>query len=155
MAYNSDNPINLPGNELEKAAAKVATNAGNSLLRGIANVEGAFFAKWIATKQATATAARMAIETRAEIKRAETIMVHQRRQELESIDHSEIVQRRLARFGNELIWQQQNFEAVAVRAIELTERDGQSDNARKIQDDWMFRFCRFAQEASDDDIREL
>jgi hypothetical protein len=154
----SDEPGGLPGvpgHELEKAAANVATNAGNSVVRGIANVTGAFFAGWIAKKQATAAAEGVAIETKAQIERADAFAQHERKQELEAIGHSELVQRGLARLGNELIWQQQNFEAIALRAIELAERDEKSDSAREIEDDWMFRFCRFAQDASDNDIREL
>jgi hypothetical protein len=75
------------------------------------------------TKKANAAAARMAIETKAKIDRADAFAAHYRKHDLDAIDHTEVVQRRLARLGHELLWQQENFEAIALRSIEITEQD--------------------------------
>jgi hypothetical protein len=47
----------VPGKELERAAANVASDAGKSLVRGLARVLGAFTAEWTAKKEAKADAA--------------------------------------------------------------------------------------------------
>jgi hypothetical protein len=155
MVDGIEPPFNLPGQEMEKAAAKVATKAGTSIVGGIASVAGAFFAEWIASKKANAAAARMAIETKAKIDRAEAFAEHHRKQDIDAIEHSAVVQRRLARLGQELLWQQENFEAIALRSIEIAEQDRLADRPRAIDTDWMFRFSRLSQDASDSDIQDL
>jgi hypothetical protein len=145
----------LPGQELESAAAKVATKAGVSLVRGIANVADAFFAEWVANKKATAAATRLQIKTQAEIDRTNALAANERKQNIDAIDHAEVMNRRLARLGREFVWQQENFESIALRSIEITEQDPMADKPRVIENDWIFRFSRLAQDASDNDIREL
>jgi hypothetical protein len=82
---------------LEKAAAKVATKAGKSAVRGIASVAGALAAEWLAKKNASAEAVRIAIETKTTVDRAETLAAQRRKQELDDLDHAGLVQRRLMR----------------------------------------------------------
>ena len=148
----------VPGKELEKAAADVARGAGKSIVRGIANLFGAGFAKWIAKNEATAEAARLAIETQAAIDNSRVLTAERRKQELEEIDHQAVkllAQQRLKRLVVEMAREQANFEAIATRSLQLIEYDPQSDHARDIDDDWMFKFARYAQDVSDKDIQEL
>jgi hypothetical protein len=140
---------------LEKAAAKVATKAGKSAVRGIASVAGALAAEWLAKKNASAEAVRIAIETKTTVDRAETLAAQRRKQELDDLDHAGLVQRRLMRLSHELLRQQENFEAIALRSLEIIENDPLSDKPRAIEDDWMFRFARLSEEVSDIHLREL
>ena len=59
----------LPSQKLEEAVAEVVTEAGKRLIRGVARIAGATTAKWVATKEAKAEAAAMAIKTSAKIDR--------------------------------------------------------------------------------------
>jgi hypothetical protein len=148
----------VPGSELEKAAAGVGREAGKSIVRGIANLFGAGFAKWIAQNEATAEAARLAIETQAAIDRSRVLTAEHRKQQLEEIDHHAVkllAEQRLKRLVVEMAREQANFEAIATRSLQLIEHDPQSDNARDIDDDWMFKFARYAQDVSDKQIQEL
>jgi hypothetical protein len=46
-----DNPLpSIPGQKLEEAAAEVVTDAGKSLVRGLARLMGAKAAIWLATR---------------------------------------------------------------------------------------------------------
>ena len=148
----------VPGNELEKAAADVTREAGKSVVRGIANLFGAGFAKRIAKSEATAEAARLAIETQAAIESNRVLTAERRKQEFEEIDHQAVkllAQQRLKRLVVEMAREQANLEAIATRSLQLIEHDSQGDHARDINDDWMFKFARYAQDVSDKDIQEL
>ena len=107
---------------------------------------GALAAEWLAKKNASAEAVRIAIETKTTVDRAETLAAQRRKQELDDLDHAGLVQRRLMRLSHELLRQQENFEAIALRSLEIIENDPLSDKPRAIEDDWMFRFARLSEE---------
>lgn len=158
----NDQPSSLgslvPGHELEKAAADVGRAAGKSVIRGIANLFGAGFATWIAKNEAAAEAARLAIETQAAIDGSRALTAEHRKQELEEIDHQAVkllAQQRLKRLVVEMAREQANFEAIATRALQLIEHNPEGDHARDIDDDWLFKFARYAEDASDKEIQEL
>jgi Protein of unknown function (DUF2806) len=152
---NSLPSLSLPGQKLEEAAAEVGTEAGKSAVRGIGRLIGAYSAKWVSTKEAEAEAAAMAIKTQAEIKRDRALADERRKTDLEEIEHRALVERRLIRLRCELAREQANFEAIAVRSLELTEQSPNADKGRDIDEDWMFAFARYAQRISDKDVQEL
>ncbi|WP_456790296.1 DUF2806 domain-containing protein [Bradyrhizobium sp. USDA 4472] len=145
----------MPGQPTEEAAAEVASEAGKSLLRGIAKLGDAYVAKWTAAKEAQAEAARLAIETASRIE-ADAMLVKARRdQEMAELEHQAVLERRLQRLRGELAREQQNLEAVERRALEFTEADPANGSARDIDEDWLFRFADFAQKVSDRDVQNL
>jgi hypothetical protein len=100
----------VPGKDLEKAAAEVATDAGKGLVQGVKRVLGAATGEWIVKKEAKAEAARKAIETQAEIDRANALTEARRASDLSEIDHHgslEIAKRRAERMLLEMAHQQQ------------------------------------------------
>src|ERR1700739_3842169 len=119
----------IPGQKIEEAAAHLMTKAGESLLRGLERVGGAALGEWFAKREAKAEAARMAIETTAKIERGRQIQAAGHQSELENVKHDSRLQRRLVRLCEELDRQQENFEAIAVRALELTERNAEATQA--------------------------
>jgi hypothetical protein len=148
----------VPGQELEKATADVARDAGKSLIRGIEAIAGAKCAVWIAENMAKAEVARRAIETQGAIEERRVLARERRRLELEEIKHQEtkaVAERRLERLLVEMEREQTNFEAIAVRSLKLIEHDPGGDKPREVDADWMFKFARHAQEISDDEMREL
>jgi hypothetical protein len=148
----------VPGQELEKAAADVSREAGKSLLRGIERLFGARFGHWLAENEAKAEAARMAISTGAAIDRSRALTGERRRQELEEIQHQEtraLAQRRLRRLMMEMAREEANFEAIAARSLKQIEHNPDGDKKREIDDDWMFKFARYAQDVSDKEVQEL
>ncbi len=148
----------VPGQEFERAAADVGREAGKSLLRGLERLFGARFAGWFAGNEAKAKAARMAIETTASIGRARALTDERRRLELEEIQHDEakaLAQRRLNRMLIEMAREEANFEAIAARSLKQIEHDPDGDKTREIDDDWLFKFARYAQTVSDSEIQEL
>jgi Protein of unknown function (DUF2806) len=140
----------LPGQKLVEA---VVTEAGKSLVRVLERLVGA--SKWVATKEAEAEAAAMAIKTQAEIQRERALTNERRKVELEEIEYRSLRERRLIRLRYELAWEQANLESIAVRALKLTEQSPNADKGRDIDEDWMFAFARFAQVVSDKDVQEL
>src|ERR1700722_6836402 len=81
-----------PGKDLEKAAAGLATDAGKSLIRGIARTLGAATAEWPPKKEAKAEATRKSIDTQADIDRANALQTARRTQEIEEIEHQNRVE---------------------------------------------------------------
>src|ERR1700681_909734 len=134
MPDDADSPkrrqrMSLPGQPTEEAAAEVASEAGKSLVRGFANLAGATFDNWIATKQAKAMAARLAIETDARIA-SETALTGARRQfEVSEIEHQAVLHRRLDRMRYELEREQLNLEAIQMKALEFAEEDPDRNEA--------------------------
>jgi Protein of unknown function (DUF2806) len=148
--------IHIPGQKTDEAIGHVLTEAGKSLVRGLGRLAEVSFARWIATKEAEAEAARLTIETKAEIDRSRDLVRARRKSELQEIDHEgKLLERRLGRLRRELTWEQANMETIAKRALEITERDPEAGSARELNDDWVFRFARFAQEISDKEVQEL
>jgi hypothetical protein len=148
----------VPGQELERAAADVGREAGKTLLRGLARVFGARFAGWLAENEAKAEARRIAIDTNASIDRARALTDERRRQELQEIEHEEtmaLAKRRLNRLVIEMAREQANVETIAARSLKQIEHDPDGDKPREVDDDWLFRFARYAQDVSDNDIQEL
>jgi hypothetical protein len=147
--------MSLPGQPTEEAAAEVASEAGKSLVRGFANLAGATFDNWIATKQAKAMAARLAIETDARIA-SETALTGARRQfEVSEIEHQAVLHRRLDRMRYELEREQLNLEAIQMKALEFAEEDPDRNEATEVDQDWLFRVADLAQKISDKDVQEL
>ena len=70
--------MDIPGQKIEKAAAEVGTKAGNSIIKGLAKLGGAAFAEWINTKEAKAEAARLAVETQAQIDKERQLQAFRR-----------------------------------------------------------------------------
>jgi hypothetical protein len=61
----------------------------------------------------------------------------------------------LDRLAFELRREQENLEAIQLRSLSLAEGDPDAAAAREIDEDWIFRFARFAQEISDKNVQEL
>jgi hypothetical protein len=148
----------VPGQALEKAGAEIVSHAGRTFVDGIARLFGARFAGWIAENEAKAEARRLAIQTDARIDQARSLTDERHRQELEEIRHQEtkaLAERRLDRLLIEMAREQANFEAIAAHAVKQIEHDPQRDKPRELDDDWMFRFARYAQHVSDIDLQEI
>jgi hypothetical protein len=100
MAGNGNNPpqqrsgISIPGQPTEEAIAEVASDAGRSLVRGFAKLVDAQFGGWIATKEAKAEAAKLAIATNAQIANERAQIEARRHIELSEIEHQGLGQRR-------------------------------------------------------------
>ena len=112
----------VPGKELEKAAAEVATDAGKGLVRGIARTLGALTAEWTAKKEARADAARKAIETQAEIDRGNALVNARRASELLEVEYLtqiEFAKRRAERMLLEMAREQKNFEAITQQSLAI------------------------------------
>jgi hypothetical protein len=147
-------PPSLPGTKLEEACAEVGTSAGKSLVRGIARLGTALTASWVATKTAEAEAAALLIETEASIARQHLVEADQRARTLAELEHQALLRRRLMRLKHELEREQENLEAIQLRALEATEQSADAQSGRDIDDDWMFAFARHAQEVSDERMQE-
>lgn len=148
----------IPGKELEKAAAEVASDAGKSFVRGIARTLGAATAEWVAKKEAKADAIRKAIETRAELDRTSAIINARRSSEISEIDHQakmRLAERRAQRMIHEMAQEQENIEAIVERSLKRIEAAGPKEKARELDSDWLLRFARFAETVSDKDVQEI
>jgi hypothetical protein len=55
----------------------------------------------------------------------------------------------------ELEREQLNLESIQSKAIEYAEQDQGRDNARELDQDWLFRVADLAQKISDKDVQEL
>ncbi len=152
---NNRRDVSLPGQPTEEAAAEVATAAGKSAVRGFGNLLDATFSGFISTRHARADAARLAIETDAKIASERALVDARRQYELSEIDHQGLVRRRLDRAYNEFRREQQNLKSIEKKAIEFAEHDPESDKAREIDQDWIFRAADLAQKISDKDVQEL
>jgi hypothetical protein len=146
--------MDVPGKELEKAAAEVGTDVSKSILRGIERLGGAALAQWVNTKEAKAQAARLAIETQAEIERDKQLQLHRHQQEIEEFEHHALLDRRAVRLRIKLAKEQANLESITRQAIEYSGK-GDYGAARDLDDDWMFKFVEFAQQVSDDEVQKL
>jgi hypothetical protein len=146
----------IPGKELERAAATVVTDAGKSLIAGLRRTLGAWTAEWVARREARADAARMAIQTQAQIDSRQALANAERQLEFQEIEHSGrqgLAVRRLDRLLKEITREQENLEAVILDAVERIEKlDAQ---ASRPDDDWLLRFSEYAQKVSDTEIRKL
>src|SRR6266851_2476986 len=140
--------LSLPGQPTEEAIAQVGSEAGRSLLRGLAKLGNAYVTKWTATKEAQAEAARLAIETASGIETEAALTKARRDHEIAELEHQAVLQRRLERLRHELAREQLNLEAIERRALEFTEGDPENANGRDIDEDWLFRFADFAQNIS-------
>jgi hypothetical protein len=144
----------VPGQQLERAAADITREAGLSIVGGLKRLYGV----WIAGKEAKAKAARMAIETDASIDRGRKITTERRQQELEEFQHEEdkaLARQHLKRLLIEMARQEENFEAITAQSLKQIEHDPAGDKGRKIEDDWLFKFARYAQDVSNSKIQEL
>jgi Protein of unknown function (DUF2806) len=148
----------VPGKDLEKAAAGLATDAGKSLIRGIGRTLGAATAEWAARKEAKAEAARKSIDTQADIDRANALQTARRTQEIEEVEHQnrvELAKRRADRMVREMAREQKNLESIAAESLKLIEHDANAASARDLDEDWLFRFAEFAERVSDTDVQTL
>lgn len=147
----------VPGKDLEKAAGQIATAAGKSAIRGIANALGAATAEYFAKKAAKAQAVKLAIKTEAEIEKRRTMIRAQHEFELEDIAQTgrvEVAKRALNRMLSELCDQQENLESIGARSIELLEA-APSAKPRELDPEWLFAFSELAQKISDEQVQEL
>jgi hypothetical protein len=145
----------LPGQPTEEAIAEVGSEAGKSLIRGLAKLGDASVAEWAATREARAEAARLAIETTSKIENDAALTSARRERELAELEHQATLQRRVARLRHELVQEQVNLEKIEQRALTLIESDPENSNGREIDNDWLFSFADFAQKVSDDDVQNL
>jgi hypothetical protein len=145
----------LPGQPTEEAVAEVGSEAGKSLIRGLQKLGNAAAGEWVASREAKAEAARLAITTDAKIKNDQALDVARRTYEVAELDHQAVLRRRADRLRHELAREQLNLEAIERRAIELTEADASNKAARELDNDWLFRFADLAQKVSDSDVQEL
>lgn len=153
--HPSGRGASLPGQPTEEAVAEVGSEAGKSLVRGFGRLGNAALGGWITAREAKAEALRLAIETEAKIKAATAVVTARREQELADVEHEAALRRRADRLRIEFAREQLNWEAVERKAIEYTERDPKNDNAREIDEDWLFKFADYAQKVSDQDIQAL
>jgi hypothetical protein len=147
--------MELPGKNVEKAVANAAGKAAKSILKGMGRLGGAALAEWIATQEAKAQAARLAIETKAQIGKKQLLAEYRRQSEIEEQEHRAVLDRRAARLRAELAWEQANLENIALEAIEQSQESQDPAEAREIEDDWMFKFADFAQRVSDEYVQKL
>jgi len=148
----------IPGKQLEKAAADVATDAGKSLVRGIARTLGAATAEWTAKREARADAARKAVETQAELDRANALTDARRSAELSEVEHQtklEAAKRRADRMLLEMAHEQRNFEEITKAALSFIEGEPSDSEAGDLDEDWLFRFAGFAEQISDRDLQKI
>lgn len=155
LAENEHAGIKLPGQPMEEAAAEVASHAGKSLVRGFANLIHAEFSGRISSKTAKAEAAKLAIETEAQIARDQALSTARRSAELGEIEHQALLQRRVTRLRRELEIEQTNLESIQLQAIEFAEQDPDRDLARDLDSDWLFRATDLAQKISDKEVQQL
>jgi hypothetical protein len=147
--------MDIPGTSLEKAAGKVLTAAGKSIVNGMEKLAGASLGEWMSSKEAKAEAAQLAIETQAQIDKEKALQEHRRQSEAQELEHRAVLGRRAIRFRAELIREQTNLESIAMRAIEYTGKGETPEEGREIDEDWMFRFAEFSQRVSDKDVQDL
>lgn len=148
----------IPGQKLEEAAAEVTTDAGKSLVRGIARVLSAKTAEWVARKEAKADAAREAIETEAQLECANAITDARRAAELSEIEHQKrlaLAKRRAERMIVEMAREQDNLESVIQQSLNLIESEPGDSEASVLDEDWLFRFARYAEQVSDKDLHQI
>jgi hypothetical protein len=145
----------LPGQPTEEAVAEVGSEAGKSLVRGLGKLGNASVSEWTTKREATAEAARLAIETDAAIKANSALVAARREQELAELEHQAALQRRAERLRIELAREQRNLEAIERRALEFAERDPNNSKPRELDEDWLFKFADFAQKISDADVQSL
>lgn len=147
--------LSLPGQPTEEAIAEVGSEAGKSIVRGFGRLGNALTSEWVAKREAKAEAARVAIETDAEIKKDAALEAARREYEIAELNHRAALERRAARLRIELAREQINLEAIERRALEFTERDPNNGEPREIDEDWLFRFADIAQKVSDADVQNL
>ncbi|MET0439466.1 MAG: DUF2806 domain-containing protein [Devosia sp.] len=147
--------VTLPGQPTEEALAEVGSAAGNSLVRGLQRLGGAWIGEWTASQEARAEAARMAIETDADLERQGVIAGVRRAEEMQEMEHQAALHRRAMRLRHELATEQLNLEAVQRRALVLVEQESSKEKSREVDDDWLSRFADLAQKVSDSAIQEL
>ncbi|OPF92638.1 DUF2806 domain-containing protein [Rhodopseudomonas palustris] len=145
----------LPGQPTEEAIASVGSEAGRSLIRGLARLGNASVSEWVKKREAKAEAARLAIEIEGRIKSQQALATARREQEIGDLEHSCALDRRARRLRIELEREQLNLEAIEGRALAFTEADPQNDNAREVDEDWLFKFTDLAQKVSNKDIQTL
>jgi hypothetical protein len=147
--------MSIPGQPTEEAIANVATDAGRSLVRGLAKLGDAALSPWIATRVAKAASAKLAIETKGEIEARQAVIEARRKYEIEEAEHSELLDRRAQRLRVELAREQENLENIQRKALEFTESDPDSASSQEIDEDWLFQCADFAQRVSDKDVQVL
>ncbi|QIP05983.1 DUF2806 domain-containing protein [Bradyrhizobium symbiodeficiens] len=147
--------LSLPGQPTEEAIAEVGSEAGKSLLRGLSRLGNAYTNEWAVRREARADAARLTIDTDAQIKTAAELTSARREEELAELEHRAALERRAARLRVELAREQTNLESIERRAVEYTERDVSNDRPREIDEDWLFKFADLAQKISDPDVQSL
>jgi hypothetical protein len=147
--------LSLPGQPTEQAIAEVGSAAGQSLLRGLAKLSNATLSEWIVKREARAEAARLAVETESKVRTDATLIAARREYELAELEHRAALERRAARLRVELAREQINLETIERRALEFAESDPGKDNAREIDEDWLFKFADLAQKVSNADVQSL
>lgn len=94
----------------------------------------------------------------AELDRENAIQEVRRTYELEETGHQAklaLAKRRADRMLHEMAQEQQNFETITSSALALIEDNSESNKARELDDEWLFRFAEFAERVSDADIQRL
>ena len=147
--------MSLPGQATEEAIANVSTDAGRSLVRGMAKLGNAALGPWMARREAKAAAAKLAIETKGKIEAQQAVVEARRKYELEETEHLGLLERRAQRLRVELAREQENLENIQRKALEFTESDPDSIAAQEIDEDWLFQYAAFAQRVSDEDVQLL
>lgn len=147
--------ISIPGQPTEEAIAEVGSEAGKSLLRGLGKLGSASVEHWIATKEARAAAAKLAIETESKIAAENAVVSARRDYELKELEHQSLLQRRANRLRIELQREQENLESIERKAIEYTESDPENKQAQEIDVDWLFQFADAAQRVSNETVQTL
>jgi hypothetical protein len=147
--------MSIPGQSTEEAIANVGTDAGRSLVRGLAKLSDAALGPWIATREAKAASAKLAIETKSKIEAQQAVVEARRKYEIEEVEHSGLLDRRAQRLRVELAREQENLESIQRKALEFTESDPDSASSQEIDEDWLFQCADFAQRVSDKDVQVL
>jgi uncharacterized protein DUF2806 len=147
--------MSIPGQATEEAIANVGTDAGRSLLRGLEKLGDAALGPWIATREAKAASAKLAIETKGKIEAHQAVVEARRKYETEEAEHLGLLDRRAQRLRVELAREQENLESIQHKALEFTESDPDSTSSQEIDEDWLFQCADFAQRVSDKDVQVL
>jgi hypothetical protein len=145
------------GKDLSKVASDVASEGGKSIIRGLATLVESHFAPHIAKNKAKADAIRI----EAAIKTDRALTDERRRRELEEIDHQAemaekelLVSQRVNRVYVEFAREEANLQAIASASLRITEQDPDRNEAREIEEDWIFKFANYAQEVSDRRVQQ-
>lgn len=153
--------LTFPGRDLERATANVAEHAGKGFLNQLFRVLGDSFAKRSARLRAEASEIKKTVTHDGQIARSRGEIAARREQELAEIEHQDAIERKylelgddkrvrelaeasFRRLGRDMVYEQERVEQIALKAIEYRKIYSTKNEDREIEDDWLFKFFRYA-----------